>query len=280
MRKIAAIAHTSSVDRARRVRGDSSSTTTPPTTSPKGTSPKTFGSTSNHRGIASAKKNVSLRNLVSRVTLERKPAAPTATATPACVVPAVFADAPAAVSFLESEVSRTNPALLRATTTISSTLSSNKSQLINLRRETEMMRGQLQNQTDARAIQRKLDAATSDVERCQNENASMIEENKNLKKEMSELQKKLRLHQEGTCVSSLLHMFRNHNVAVVCMLCFAWWIKDLGQHVSCAAACCCCCCCCLLTFYIHFYLFFSQFFLFSFFTAHYRHRIRDKSLDT
>ena len=95
---------------------------------------------------------------------------------------------------------------------------------------------------------------------------------------MSELQKKLRLHQEGTCVSSLLHMFRNHNVAVVCMLCFAWWIKDLGQHVSCAAA--CCCCCCLLTFYIHFYLFFSQFFLFSFFTAHYRHRIRDKSLDT
>ena len=208
MRKIAAIAHTSSIDRARRVRGDSSSTTSSPTSSPKGTSPKTFSSTSNHRGIASAKKNISLRNLVSRVTLERKPAAPTATATPARVVPAVFADAPTAVSFLESEVSRTNPALLRATTTISATLSLNKSQLINLRRETEMMRGQLQNQTDARAVQRKLDAATSALERCQNENESMTEENKNLKKEISELQKKLRSYQEGVCVLFFLYMFR------------------------------------------------------------------------
>ena len=179
-------AATDSISRSRRLRGDNS-----PTAGLKKRS--TFGvDTSKHKGIASSEKNRSLRDLVSRVNFDRKTPPSSPTVASISTVPKSFEDAPAALSFLEAEVSRTNPGLLRATSMIGGALTRNDHELIKLRRDVSLMQDQLQDQTEARAIQRQLHAVTDQLERALADAAAQREEANAMREEASALQMKLR----------------------------------------------------------------------------------------
>ena len=185
-----------SVERARAARNDNSKSSPSSPNSKQVRRRSTFGtSTSNHTGIAKSEKNRSLRDLVSRVSLTVKPASPR-NSEPLTKVPTSFEDVPSALIFLEAEVSRTRPELLRCTSMIGTALSNNRNELIKLRRDVNSMQDQLQDQTDARAVQRKLNAIVDQLEHALADAAGQREDATKLREEVKELQMKLRSSQE------------------------------------------------------------------------------------
>ena len=167
--------------------------------------------------IAHSESNKSLRDLIARVNIGGKNSSPSssplAASSPAPVfpaapspslsleptppVPASFRDAAEALAYVESEVSRIRPGLLRATSVIGSALASNDSEILRLRRDVKTLRQQVRGEGDARALQRQLAASQEKLALALTDAEALRGAADEHRREATALETQLRTHQTG-----------------------------------------------------------------------------------
>ena len=184
-----------SIERARRLRGAASSPTAS-TPSPRQKSPdqQLFGSDlTKHRGIASSKKNTSLRDLISRV--QNRTPTPSVPSSPKTslvshILPSSFEDVYAALDFLTNDISLSRPELLSVTNIVKNGLKTRDTDLMALRRLNASLRDQL---TDLKeATSSKIALNENLMQQLHSQQEEMTNETRTLRRDLESSKNQLR----------------------------------------------------------------------------------------
>jgi hypothetical protein len=140
--------------------------------------------------IGQSESNASMRSLLSGIDLKKKPRAspvPAPRSPRLSPTPLTFANAAAAIRYLESQFSRAHPEWLRATGVISVELSLKISEVARLQRECEAIGAQLRDQTADASAQRKLNACEDELEQALEQSRRALAASQALKDELRDV---------------------------------------------------------------------------------------------